>query len=84
MRASVAILGAITFLFVGLTAISQSAQEAKPGLNSTSANESYQLGVDVFTGVGQGGASALVYGGIGAIVLIALGLLVVVMQGGGR
>lgn len=84
MRASVAILGAITFLFVGFTAISESAQQAEPGLNSTASNSSYQLGVDVFTGVGEAGGQALVYGGIGAIVLIALGIAVVAGSGGGR
>lgn len=83
MRASVAILGAVTFLFVGFTAISESAQQAEPSVSSTPANESYQLGVDVFTGVGQAGGQMLVLGGIGAIVVISLGVLVVA-GGGGR
>lgn len=83
MRVSVAVMLAISMLFVGLTAISESAQQAKPALDSTSANESYDLATGVYGGAMQGGSEAIVWFGIAAIVLVALGLLVGA-SGGGR
>lgn len=86
MRTSVAVLLAISVLFVGVTALSESAQQTKPTLNSSSSNASYNLSVDVFTGVSEAGGQALVYGGIAAIIIVSLGILVVAggMTGGGR
>lgn len=84
LRVTVAVTLAITMLFVGLTAISESAQQAQPALDSTSANESYDLATGVFGGAMQGGAEAIVWFGIAAIVLVALGLLVSAGRSGGR
>lgn len=83
MRTSVAALGAITILFVGVTAISEAAQQAKPATSTDAANASYNLSVDVFTGIGQAGIG-IVWFGVAAVVLVALGLLVAGNPGGGR
>jgi hypothetical protein len=74
----------ISVLFVGVFAISESAQQAKPALDSPAANSSYQMGVDVFGGMTQGGGQAVVWGGIAAVVLVALGFLVYAGSSGGR
>lgn len=84
MRTTVAALGAITILFVGLTGVSESAQQVKPTLNSTTANQTYNMSVGVFGGVSEGTATALPWFGVAAIVLVALGLLVVAGKSGGR
>lgn len=81
MRTTVAALGAISFLFVGVTAISESAQQAEPTIDSEAGNASYQLGVDVFGGVSQAGIG-IVWFGVAAIVVVSLGLLVVAGNGG--
>lgn len=75
---------AISVLFVGLTAVSESAQQTQPTLSTTNANESFDLATGVFGGVGQAGGQALVWMGIGSIVVVSLGLLVAAGRGGGR
>jgi hypothetical protein len=80
---TVAVVAAISILFGGVIAISESAQQVQPTLNSTSANASYNMSVSVFTGVSQAG-TGVVWGGIAAIVLVALGILVVAGRSGGR
>lgn len=84
IRTSVAALMSITVLFVGAFAISESAQQTKPTLNSTSANQSYDLSVEVFGGVMQTGGQGIIWFGVAAIVLVAMGLLVMAGQSGGR
>jgi len=84
MRTSVAALLAIPVFFLGITAISESAQQTQPALNSTSANASYNLSVGVYEGIGQAGASSIPWFGVGAVVLVALGVLVVAGASGGR
>lgn len=86
MRVTVAAVTAITALFVGVTAISESAQQAQPTLssaNSSAANASYNLSVGVFTGASQAGIG-IVWFGVGAIVVVALGMLVMAGRSGGR
>jgi len=83
MRASIAALGSISILFVGVVAISESAQQADPEVSSQAGNESFQLATDVFGGIGQAGVG-IVWFGVAAVVLIALGMLVVAGQQGGR
>jgi len=81
MRTTVAVGMATTILVVGVYAISESAQQAQPALNTSSANQTYNLSVDVFTGISQAGIS-VVWGGVAAIVLVALGFLVFAGTGG--
>lgn len=83
MRTTVATLLSISVLFVGVIAISESAQQTKPTLNSSAANTSYNVSVDVLTGLGQAGIG-IVWFGIAAVVLVSLGLLVVAGGTGGR
>lgn len=82
MRTTVAALLAISVLFVGVTAISEQAQQVEGTLNTTAANQSYNLSVGVFSGIGQA-SIGIVWFGIAAIVLMSLGALVVA-GGGGR
>jgi len=83
MRTSVAALGSITILFVGVFAISESAQQSKEtALNaSNSSADAYNMSSEVFNGVLQGGGNGIVYFGVAAVVLVALGVLV---ASGGR
>lgn len=82
IRTVLASLTAISVLFVGVFAMSESAQQAEPTLNTTAANESYSVAEQVFTGMGQAG-TGIVWFGIAAIVVVALGFLVM-SAGGGR
>jgi hypothetical protein len=82
MRTVVAALGGITVLFVGVIAMSESAQQAEPALNTAAANESYAAAEQVFGGVAGGGGQAVVWAGIGAVVLVALGFLLVAGRSG--
>lgn len=75
IRAMLAVGLAVSALFVGITAISESAQQTEPELNSTSANDSYDLATGVFGGVSGAAVPALVFGGVGAVIAIALGIL---------
>lgn len=85
MRVTVAVMTAISVLFVGVYAMSEAAQQAEPSTQSTAANQSYNMSVDVFTGISQGGGQGIVYFGVAAIVLVSLGFLVYAgASGGGR
>lgn len=86
MRASVGLLGGAVILFLGITAVSESAQQSHDaavinGTNSTAS--AWNMTDQVFTGIGQAASPAIVYGGAAAFVLLALGLAVAV-SGGGR
>lgn len=85
MRVSVAMGMAISVLFVGVIAISEAAQQSEQrAMNaSNSSARAYNVSVDVFGGVGQTG-EGIVWFGIAAIVLVALGILVVAGRSGGR
>lgn len=86
MRTTVAVLLVIVLLFVGVTAISESAQQSKDTAMNTSnaTSDAWNLSTDVFGGTTTAASSALVYGGIGAIILVALGILVAAGNTGGR
>lgn len=78
MRLTVAVMAATSAFFVGVVALGEAASqtEASGALNSTSANASYNMSVDVFSGLATGGGEAIVWFGVAAIVMAALGLLV--------
>lgn len=84
MRMTVAVGMAVSVLFVGIIAMSEAAQQAKPQLNSSAANATYNTSVGVFTGVGQAGGEGVVWFGVAAIIVGALVLLVVAGSGGRR
>jgi len=75
MRTTVGLLGAISMLFVGVVAISQSATQAESEVTTTAETEAYSVVEGVFSGLGFAG-DAIVWGGIAAVVLVALGVLV--------
>lgn len=87
MRASVAVFMAISILFVGVFAISESAQDAQgPAVaNGTDATASaYNTSEGVFEGVAQVSSDAVVWVGIAAVIVVALGLLYMASQSGRR
>lgn len=87
MRASVAVFLAVSILFVGVFAISESAQQAHDPavVNGTDATASaYNTSEAVFEGVAQVSSDAVVWVGIAAVIVIALGLLYVASQSGRR
>jgi len=76
LRATVGILGAITMAFVGFIALSRAADESRAeAMNSTAGGDAYNATTGVLDGVGQALAPGLVWMGVAAVVLIALGLL---------
>lgn len=85
IRTSVAGLMAISVLFVGVFAISESAQQSEDtAMNaSNSSADAWNLSVDIFGGIGQAGVG-IVWFGIAAVILVALGFLIVAGQSGGR
>lgn len=83
MRTSLTAMMAISVLFVGVFAISESAQQAETNVTTEAQNSSYQLGVDVFGGLASAG-TGIVWFGIAAVVVVALGFLVFAGASGGR
>lgn len=84
MRASVTILLGTVILFVGTRAISESAQQNEAPSNQ-SAQDAQTMAEGVFEGILGGGAGeGIVWFGVAAIIMIALGILVASYQGGGR
>lgn len=75
MRTVIAGLGGITMLFVGIFAISQAATQAEGEVSTAAETESFNVALDVFSGLGFAG-DAVVWGGVAAVVLVALGVLV--------
>lgn len=86
MRTTVASLGSITVLLVGVYAISESAQQSKDtALNaSNSSSTAWNVSNDVFNGVLQGGGEGIVWFGVAAVIIVALGFLVTAGRSGGR
>lgn len=85
MRSTVAILGGISVLFVGFYGLSESAQQTKDvavtnGTNATSS--AYNATTGVFGGIGEAASGGIVWMGIAAIILVALGYLVVAGNSG--
>lgn len=63
-------------LGMGYIGLSRVATDTKPGLNTTAQNESFAIAEGVFSGIGQGAGTGIVWFGVAAIVLVALGFLV--------
>jgi len=86
MRAIVAVVASASMAVVGVFALSQASQQAAPTV-ANSSNDT-QAAADaanqVFGGLLQAAGPGLVWMGIAAVVLISLGILVGVYQGGGR
>lgn len=83
IRTSVASLLSIVVLFVGLFAVSESAQQHQSGVNSTAGENASSLADGVFGGVFSAG-QGIVWFGVAAFVVVALGLLVAAGASGGR
>jgi len=85
MRASIGLLGGIVVLFIGIQALGQAGKSAEPAVNnsSVSTQAAYNMSTGIFEGIGAAASPAIVWGGIAAFILIALGLLVFA-TGGGR
>lgn len=85
MRTVVAVLGGIVMLFVGFFGLNQLARDTRDvavtnGTNSTAS--AYNMTTGVFEGAGQAMSGGVVWMGVGAIVLVALGFLVVAGNSG--
>lgn len=85
MRTTVAVMVSTSVLVVGLFAISEAAQQSEqPAIDAGGASQdAWNTSVDVYGGLLGGGGEGIVWFGIAAIVLVALGLLVAA-SGGGR
>jgi len=80
------LLGGVVILFVGWFGLSQAAQQSydRAVINGTNASaNAWNMSTGVFEGIGAAASPAMVYGGVAAFILIALGVLVAV-SGGGR
>lgn len=82
MRTLLAVGLAVVVMFVGVTAVSESAQQAEPAVTTTPQQEAFDLGTSVFGGIAEAAGPAVVFGGVAAIVLGSLGLLVVAGRSG--
>jgi hypothetical protein len=79
MRSIIGILGGIVTLFVGYLGLSEAAQQSQDAAvtNGTNASASaYNATNAVVDGIGQAASPAVVWMGIGAIILVALAVLV--------
>ncbi len=85
VRTTVASLLSIVILFVGVFAISESAQQSKgTAMNSSNASaDAWNTSVGVFEGMGQA-SQGIVWFGVAAVVVVALGFLVFAGASGGR
>lgn len=81
IRTSVAGLMSITVLFVGLYAVSESAEQHQSGVNSSAAENASDMADGVFNGIFQAG-TGIVWFGVAAFVVVALGFLVYAGAGG--
>jgi len=86
MRTSLGILLAITMFFVGVVAMSQAGQRVEePVMNSSNDTVSaFNTTNDVFGGLATVTGESLAWMGVGAIVVVALGVLVYAGNQGGR
>ena len=86
VRASMALLGGVVVLFLGWQALGIAAEGARETAVVNGTNESaavWNMSTGIFEGVGAAASPAIVWGGVAAFILLALGLLIAV-QGGGR
>lgn len=86
IRASVAVLGGISILFLGLNALGEAAQQSEStAINQSNAtHDAWNLSTDFYTAFGQTTGDIAAWGGAAAFVLITLGLLYYTTQQGGR
>lgn len=77
MRAIVAVLMCITVLGVGFVGISTMSDNAGDAASTETQNDAKQLADNLFEGVSQPMGVAIVWGGIGAVIMIAVGILAV-------
>lgn len=82
LRVSLAVGIAVSVLFVGVTAISESAQQHTP--DSAAGSDGAALADGVFGGALEAAGPAVVVGGVAAIVLVSLGVLLSAGRTGGR
>ena len=78
MRTIIGAMGGIVFLVVGffsLQSLATSTQEQALNASNQSA-EAYNVSTDVFGGIGQAAGPGIVWFGIAAVILVALGFLV--------
>lgn len=85
MRTVVAVLGGIVMLFVGWFGLSEAAQQTQDtavtnGTNATGA--AYNATTGIFEGLGATAGPAIVWMGIGAAIIVALGFLVIAGNSG--
>ena len=79
MRALAGVAIVIVIVFIGLIAISTAAQQSKDAavINGTNASaDAWNATTDVTEGIGESAGTLLVYGGIGAALIVALGFAV--------
>lgn len=78
MRTTVGVLLGAVMMFVGIIALSENSQQVEDtALNNSNASaDALNVTNDVIGGVGQAGGQAIVWMGIGAIIVGALGVLV--------
>lgn len=83
MRATTAILGSIVMLFLGFFGLSYAAENVQTqALNGTNQSAAaYNTTTAITDGLGQAFAPAVVWMGVAAIILIALGYLVFATSG---
>lgn len=85
MRTIVAAAASVSGLFLGLWAISEQAQQVQPSVSTAAGNASYNVSVEVFEGMWNGGAQGVGWFAPAAVVLVACGFLVyAATTGGGR
>lgn len=83
MRTTVAVLLAIPILVVGVTAIgTQADQSESAGLNASDNGSAYNLSSELFGEFTTTAGPGLVFMGIGAVIVGALGVLVAAGAGG--
>lgn len=77
MRTSVGILGGIIVLFVGFMALAESAGQTQSTAYGAgdSASSAWNMTNQVFAGAGEAAAPAIVWAGVAAFILVALGFL---------
>ena len=85
MRIIVAVIAAASFLFIGFQALRhQIIQTAPENGDPVTYNESYNVSAGIVEGIGTVAGPGVLWFGIGAFVLVGLGLAVVASSGGGR
>lgn len=85
MRTSVASLGAIVMLLVGFIGLGELASDTESvavtnGTNATA--DSFNMTTEVFGGLGQAASGGIVWMGVAAVILVALGFLVLAGSSG--